>query len=268
MLLSFRKMDTSKTLWLIVAIFIVFQLCRESFRLHTILENSTKSGGFALEILPMKSNTGGSVTTLNGIIVNASTDPGTVESLDNHLDIDPTIIPSLKDTLAFKSLLQCNYKPNRYTNHIRLPNILYNISMSTYSTLSNRTFWNPTIIALPPWARNQYLIVSMIYLENATYRQSVMCEANICHRDLPESAHSRHHHCSSDDEKNLGINGGLRCATEPTAIVVPATTAEKCIGKYKGKLPLKCFNYGRIGHFDSKCTYPKQDDSDERETSK
>ena len=39
-------------------------------------------------------------------------------------------------------------------------------------------------------------------------------------------------------------------------------------GKYKGKLPLKYFNYGRIGHFASKCTYPKQDDSDERETSK
>ena len=33
-------------------------------------------------------------------------------------------------------------------------------------------------------------------------------------------------------------------------------------------LPLKCFNCGRIGHFSSKCTYPKQDDSDEREHSK
>ena len=33
---------------------------------------------------------------------------------------------------------------------------------------------------------------------------------------------------------------------------------EKGTGKYKGKLPLKCFNCGRIGHFSSKCTYPKQ----------
>ena len=38
--------------------------------------------------------------------------------------------------------------------------------------------------------------------------------------------------------------------------------------KYKGKLPLKCFNYGRIRHFASKCPYPKQDDSDEKEASK
>ena len=43
---------------------------------------------------------------------------------------------------------------------------------------------------------------------------------------------------------------------------------EKGTQKYKGKLPLKFFDYGRIGNFSSKCTYPKQDDSDERETSK
>ena len=43
---------------------------------------------------------------------------------------------------------------------------------------------------------------------------------------------------------------------------------EKGTGKYKGNLPLKSFNCGRIGHFASKFTYPKQDDSDEREPSK
>ena len=43
---------------------------------------------------------------------------------------------------------------------------------------------------------------------------------------------------------------------------------EKGTGKYKGKLPLKCFNCGRIGHFSSKCTYTKQDENEEKETSK
>ena len=39
---------------------------------------------------------------------------------------------------------------------------------------------------------------------------------------------------------------------------------ERGTGKYQGKLPLKLFNYGRIANFDSKCTYPKKDNSDER----
>ena len=43
---------------------------------------------------------------------------------------------------------------------------------------------------------------------------------------------------------------------------------EKGTRKYKGNLPLKCFKFGITAHFSLKCTYPKQDDSDERETSK
>ena len=41
---------------------------------------------------------------------------------------------------------------------------------------------------------------------------------------------------------------------------------KKGTGKYKGKLPLKCFNCGRIGHFSHKCSYPKQEESDHEES--
>ena len=43
---------------------------------------------------------------------------------------------------------------------------------------------------------------------------------------------------------------------------------ERGTRKYKGNLPLKCFNCVRIGHFSSKCTYTKQDENEEKETSK
>ena len=41
---------------------------------------------------------------------------------------------------------------------------------------------------------------------------------------------------------------------------------KKGTGKYKGDLPLKCFNCGRIGHFPHKCSYPKQEESDHEES--
>ena len=40
---------------------------------------------------------------------------------------------------------------------------------------------------------------------------------------------------------------------------------KKGIGNYKGKIPLKCFNCGKIGHFSSKCPYARGSYSDEEE---
>jgi hypothetical protein len=40
---------------------------------------------------------------------------------------------------------------------------------------------------------------------------------------------------------------------------------KKGYGKYKWKLPLKCFNCGKIGHFASKFPYPEEKDSDDEE---
>jgi hypothetical protein len=33
-------------------------------------------------------------------------------------------------------------------------------------------------------------------------------------------------------------------------------------GKYKGMLLFKCFKYGKVGHFSSKCPYPREDPVD------
>ena len=43
---------------------------------------------------------------------------------------------------------------------------------------------------------------------------------------------------------------------------------KKGTGKYKGKIPLIYFNYGKIGHFSNKCPHPKQEESDDERTFK
>jgi hypothetical protein len=40
---------------------------------------------------------------------------------------------------------------------------------------------------------------------------------------------------------------------------------KKGYGKYKGKLPFKCFNCGKVGHFLTKCPYAKDESSDDEE---
>jgi hypothetical protein len=43
---------------------------------------------------------------------------------------------------------------------------------------------------------------------------------------------------------------------------------QKGSGKYKGKFPFKCFNYGKVCHFAAKCPYPKEDPEDEEDKNK
>ena len=40
---------------------------------------------------------------------------------------------------------------------------------------------------------------------------------------------------------------------------------KKGYGKYKGKLPFKCSNCWKVGHFDDKCPYGKDVSSDDEE---
>jgi hypothetical protein len=43
---------------------------------------------------------------------------------------------------------------------------------------------------------------------------------------------------------------------------------KKGTDKYKGKIPLICFNCGKIRHFANKCPHPKQNESDDERTFK
>ena len=49
--------------------------------------------------------------------------------------------------------------------------------------------------------------------------------------------------------------GTCSCSDEEETKFV--TIFEKFTYEYKGKIPFKCFNYGRVGHYASKCTHKK-----------
>ena len=144
-------------------------------------------------------------------------------------------------------LWKCPLQANRFTNHIRLPNILQNISQIPPQPVKfeTRVFWNPTIIALPYWSENQYLVVSRI-VTDGNHQENVICEANLCFTKSSDDTRMGEKPCTDEDLQYLGPAGGLRCATPPARLSVPPTPAERCEGKFGTYVDIPGFHDPRI----------------------
>ena len=153
--------------------------------------------------------------------------------------------PILNPNLAV--LFKCPMRPNRYTNHIRLPNIIQNISEIPTNSISKdtRVYWNPTIISLPYWSENQYLVVSRI-VTDGNHQQNVLCEANICSVGNASDARNAEKSCTQEDFDQLGPAGGMRCVSTPITLSVPPTPAEKCEGRFGTYVDIPGFHDPRI----------------------
>ncbi|KAI4220061.1 MAG: hypothetical protein LQ349_008180 [Xanthoria aureola] len=164
----------------------------------------------------------------------------------NHSSSPPTPSKPI-DSPALQILWQCPVQANRYTNHIRIAAIVRNITQTPADPLKpeNRVFWNPTIISLPYWAENQYLVVSRI-VTDGNHQENVICEANICYVGSEEDAKAGEKPCTDDDLRLLGPAGGLRCASAPISLNVPPTPAELCHGKYLPFVDVPGFHDPRI----------------------
>ena len=148
---------------------------------------------------------------------------------------------------GLEPLFRCHATPNQYTGHIRLPQVLQNISMVPPGSTKpdSRTFWNPTIISLPYWSPNQYLVVQRI-LTDGTHQINVMCEANVCYTGSEVNATKGENPCSAEDLKVLGPTGGMRCAHSPITLSVPPTPAARCLGKFATYPDIPGFHDPRI----------------------
>lgn len=144
-------------------------------------------------------------------------------------------------------LFRCSSLANPYTHHIRLPNIVQNISGIPPDAKGpdHRIFWNPTIISLPYWSENQYLLVSRIGTDGA-YQENVLCEANICYVGKREDARPGEKPCTPDDIRHVGPAGGMRCVSSTMPLSVPPTPAERCEGEFAGYVDIPGFHDPRI----------------------
>ncbi|SLM33517.1 hypothetical protein LPUS_00501 [Lasallia pustulata] len=144
-------------------------------------------------------------------------------------------------------LFKCPMRPNRYTNHIRLPNTIQNISEIPTNSISKdtRVYRNPTIMSLPYWSENQYLVVSRI-VTDGDHQQNVLCDANICSVGNASDARNAEISCTQEDFDQLGPAGGMRCVSTPITLSVPPTPAEKCEGRFGTYVAIPGFHDPRI----------------------
>ena len=161
-------------------------------------------------------------------------------------DIESSKLENVDKDSAYSVLFRCSRKANRFTGHIRLPNIIQNASqIAPGASADNRVFWNPTIIALPWWSKNQYLVVSRI-VTDGHYQENVLCEANVCYVGPSANGRLDEKSCTEDDIDHVGAAGGLRCATAVTLLSVPPTPALHCEGKFTTYADIPGFHDPRI----------------------
>ncbi|KAI9805031.1 MAG: hypothetical protein M1833_006335 [Piccolia ochrophora] len=145
-------------------------------------------------------------------------------------------------------LFKCHRTPNQFTNHIRLPHIIRNMSMAppSISIPEQRTFFNPTLISLPYWSENQYLLVTRVVPGENSMARNLLCEANLCSVNADDSTTEGEKACTDADLKVLGPAGGLRCATPPITLNVPSTPADLCEGASAGWVDYPGFHDPRV----------------------
>ena len=167
------------------------------------------------------------------------------KTANDHASASQVWRPELDPNL--ESLFKCPIKVNKYTSHIRLPDIVQNISQIPPGSLKpeSRVFWNPTVVALPYWSTNQYLIVSRI-VTDGNHQENVLCEANVCHIGSNEDARPGEKPCTEDDLRHVGPGGGMRCASSPVTLSVPPTPAERCEGNFTPYVDIPGFHDPRI----------------------
>ena len=147
---------------------------------------------------------------------------------------------------VYSHLFRCSRSANKFTGHIRLANIIQNVSQVAPGTeADDRVFWNPTVISLPWWSKNQYLVVSRI-VTDGHYQENVLCEANVCYVGSFANGRPGEKSCTDDDLRETGPSGGLRCATPLISLSVPPTPAHRCDGKFTTYADIPGFHDPRI----------------------